>query len=347
MKVFLSWSGENSKGVARALHEWLTLVFPEIEFWISTRDIQAGQRWGDELDSQLESTNFGIVCVVPGNITSPWMLFEAGALSKSVSSSRVVPYCVGISHDEVQGPLGRFQGVSADAVGTRKLVDSINALISAKRPEPNLTKTFDKWWPDLKRALEDIPTTPARGPSHVRVRKILCASTAQFEALGADQDCAILERNYPGTVTRIQGAALSDLRDALALGSFEIVHLLGYVDPKSGDFQFSEGERLPAAGLLKLLERAKTELLFLATCDSLNLGAMLSRAVTVIAASDSVDAAKMINWERCFYRLLGSGASVTESYDVAQTTTELPMRLLLRSDAVFIRSEVETHAGYT
>jgi len=131
----------------------------------------------------------------------------------------------------------------------------------------------------------------------------------------------------------------------LALNSFEIVHLLGYVEPKTGDFVFTDDERLPAGGLLKLLERAKTELLFLATCDSLNLGAILSRAVSVVAASDSVEAAKMIDWERCFYGLLGNGASLTASYDVAQATTELPMRLLIRSDALFVPSARDGGAG--
>jgi hypothetical protein len=338
MKIFLSWSGESSKAIASILHDWLTLIFPDATFWISTRDIQAGQRWGSELDRQLESTDFGIICIVPSNVAAPWLLFEAGALSKTVTASRVVPYCLGIPPEDVQGPLSRFQSVPADEGGTRKLVESINALLENKRPEVILTKTFEKWWPDLKVGLEGIPPTPSKGPTHIRVRRILCGSTGQFEELGAAQDNEILERNYPGAVTRMREMRLPELREVLALQSFEIVHLLGYVEPRTGDLLFDDNERLPAGGLLKLLERAKAELLFLATCDSLNLGAILSRAVSVVAASDSVDARKMIDWERCFYGLLGRGASLTTAYDVAQATTELPMRLLIRNDAIFVPS---------
>jgi hypothetical protein len=314
------------------------LIFPELDCWISDRDIQAGERWGEELDRELESTHFGIICLVPSNLAAPWLLFEAGALSKSVVNARVVPYCVGIRPEEVQGPLSRFQSVPANEEGTRKLLDSINALLEKPRSEPILLKVFQKWWPELKHELESIPATLIRGPSQVRVRRILCASTTQFEALGADQDAEIIGHSYPGAITR-------DLRDALALQSFEIVHLLGYVDTRSGEFVFADDEKLSPAGLLTLLERSKTELLFLATCDSLTLGAIVSRSVSVIAASDNVDADKMISWERCFYGLLGKGSSLTAAYDVAQATAELPMRLLIRNDALFLPSATDARAG--
>jgi hypothetical protein len=340
MKVFLSWSGDSSKAIACALREWLTSIFPDVTFWISDRDIQAGQRWGDELDQQLDSTTFGIICLVPTNLAAPWLIFEAGALSRGVTSSRVVPYCSGLRPEDVQGPLSRFQSVAANENGTRKLVASINLLLENKRSEQLIAKAFDKWWPDLKRELEAIPAGADRGPAQVKVRRILCASTAQFETLGADQDAEIVEKNYPGSVIRIRNAVLAELRDTLALQSFEIVHLLGYVDSRSGDMLFDEHEHLPAGGLLKLLEKAKVELLFLATCDSLTLGAIVSRSMSVVAASDFVETSRMLSWERCFYGLLGSGASLTTAYDVAQATTDLPMRLLMRNDSLFLPETV-------
>jgi hypothetical protein len=93
---------------------------------------------------------------------------------------------------------------------------------------------------------------------------------------------------------------------------------------------------LSAIGLAKLVERCGASLLFLATCDSLTLGAILSRSMNVIAASDAVDAARMIAWEECFYGLLGKGQSLASAYDVAQAAADLPMRLLIRNDSVFI-----------
>ena len=184
----------------------LALVFPDVSFWISSRDIQAGQRWGNELDRELEGTGFGILCLVPTNLIAPWLIFEAGALSKAVVSSRVVPYCLGLQPDEVQGPLSRFQGVRADEAGTRRLVESINSLLENKRADDVLGRVFDKWWPDLKRDLDKIPAATTQGPSLVRVERILCASTTQFETLGASEDMAILEANFPSSLTCIRNA---------------------------------------------------------------------------------------------------------------------------------------------
>jgi hypothetical protein len=99
---------------------------------------------------------------------------------------------------------------------------------------------------------------------------------------------------------------------------------------------FDKDERLSATGLAKLVERCGAGLLFLATCDSLTLGAILSRSINVIAASDAVDAETMIAWEKRFYSLLGKGQSLVTAYDLAQATADLPMRLLIRNDSVFI-----------
>lgn len=340
MKVFLSWSGDASKECATALSEWLPLIFPDVAFWLSTRDIHAGQNWGSELDSQLASTSFGVLCLVPANLFAPWLLFEAGALSKAVtSSSRVVPYCLGFEPQDVQGPLSRFQGTAANKSGTRKLVESINSLLENRRRETLLDQLFEKLWPDLQSQLEKIPTATVSGPSVVRVQRILFASTVEFEKLDASEDLGILEKHYPELITQMRNASLADLRDTLARQRFDIVHLLGYVEPRTGDFVFSKEERLPAQGLLKLLERSGTSLLFLATCDSLTLGAILSRSMSVIAASDNVESQAMIQWERCFYGFLATRISLAQSYDLAQATAHLPMRLLIRSDSVFVPSE--------
>lgn len=341
MKVFLSWSGDTSKALATALHDWLPMIFSDVSLWISTREIEAGERWGKQLDDQLESTNFGILCLVPTNVGSPWLIFEAGALSKSVDSSRVVPYCLGLEPKEIQGPLSRFQAVSADEAGSLKLVKSINSLVPGKRLDSVLEKIFDRLWPDLKRELEKIPTSGFHGPL-VRVERILCASTPQFEALGAAEDMSLIEANYPNCVTRIHNVRASDLGSALARNRFDIVHLLGYVDPRTADFLFAENERLSALGLRTLIEQTGASLLFLATCDSLDLGSIVSRKVSVIAAVGTVDAEKMIMWERCFYGQLATGVSLAASYDFAQATRDLPMRLLIRNDACFLRSGVST-----
>lgn len=113
MKVFLSWSGSRSEAVARALRSWLPDVLQAVEPWLSSSDIQAGARWASELELQLQESGVGIICLTPENLTAPWVLFEAGALSKSLGSAYVCPYLYGFSPSELHGPLVQFQATPA------------------------------------------------------------------------------------------------------------------------------------------------------------------------------------------------------------------------------------------
>src|SRR5688572_18638179 len=111
MKVFISWSGERSKAVAVALREWLPDVIQSVHPWLSSEDIDAGLRWNDEVTRELSQTRFGIICLTAENQTAPWILFEAGALAKTIEKTHVVPYLIGLEPTDVQrGPLAQFQG---------------------------------------------------------------------------------------------------------------------------------------------------------------------------------------------------------------------------------------------
>lgn len=161
LKAFISWSGENSKLVANALKNWLPEVVDGIQPWLSSQDIKAGMRWNSEIDRNLQEINFGIVCLTRDNLQSPWILFEAGALSKSVDVACVVPYRFNVSTTDINPPLGQFQSVNADREGTLRLVRRLNDESSTKLDDSRLIKRFEKWWPDLDKELSGIPTTKA------------------------------------------------------------------------------------------------------------------------------------------------------------------------------------------
>jgi hypothetical protein len=160
MKIFVSWSGDRSKIIASALKYWLPDVFQGLHVWISDHDILAGKRWSSELGGELETCNFGIVCLTPENRESHWLLFEAGALSKAIKESRVVPYRFQFREADVGPPLSQFQGVDATNEGTFKLVISINDALGKPLPnEESISRAFKHWWPDLERILAEIPRT--------------------------------------------------------------------------------------------------------------------------------------------------------------------------------------------
>lgn len=158
MKVFVSWSGERSKGVAKALSRWLPELFQDLTSWMSSDSISAGAQWETELKESLRESRFGVVCLTPENIAAPWLLFEAGAVSTAMAASRVVPYCFGMKPTEVTPPLSMFQASTADRDGTYLLIQSINQQRDEGRAmdELRLNRVFEKWWPDLESELQKI-----------------------------------------------------------------------------------------------------------------------------------------------------------------------------------------------
>jgi hypothetical protein len=89
---------------------------------MSDSDIDIGARWGPNLDKELEETHFGILCLTPECLESPWIHYEAGALSKFVDKAHVCPYLLGLEPSDVKGPFVNFQAAEANKTGTLKLV---------------------------------------------------------------------------------------------------------------------------------------------------------------------------------------------------------------------------------
>src|SRR4051812_45766873 len=117
MRVFISWSGDRSRALALQLHDWLKAVVQLSDPWMSERDIDAGQRWNEEVSLRLRDTHFGIICLTPNNLNAPWLLFESGALAKALDSARVVPILLGLKKADLTFPLAQFQAQSADREG--------------------------------------------------------------------------------------------------------------------------------------------------------------------------------------------------------------------------------------
>jgi hypothetical protein len=151
--VFISWSKEPSRTVAEALRDWLPDVIQSLKPWMSSTDIGAGARWGAEVADALAGCRIGILCVTSSNQREPWLLFEAGALAKTLRETFVCPYLIQMkAADLAPGPLNQFQAKTADREGTFELVSTINsALGNDSLPEERLRRLFDRSWPDLEK----------------------------------------------------------------------------------------------------------------------------------------------------------------------------------------------------
>src|SRR5260370_7683582 len=111
MKVFIGWSGETSHEVALALHEWLPRVIQAVKPYVSSEDIAKGARWSASIAAELQASSYGIICVTRENSESPWINFEAGALSREIEKSFVTPSFFYLKTPALRGPLPHFHPV--------------------------------------------------------------------------------------------------------------------------------------------------------------------------------------------------------------------------------------------
>jgi hypothetical protein len=168
VKVFISWSGTRSRETAKLLRGWLKQVINEVEPWMSDEDLTKGGDWSGDITNQLNAAEFGIICVTPGNMDRPWLLFEAGALSRQVNNvaSRVAPLLIGFnSKSDVPYPLGRFQATEPTKADMLKLIKSLNDACLARRETAELEEAFEVWWPHFEAPFEIIEETKPTSPS--------------------------------------------------------------------------------------------------------------------------------------------------------------------------------------
>lgn len=160
MKVFISWSGSKSQEVAKILKQWIPCVIQSVEPYFSSADIDKGARWSTDIAKELQDASFGILCVTKENLSSAWLNFEAGALSKSIEQSKVCPFLVDLKPSDIQNsPILQFQMASATKDDVFRLFKSINQNIGdASLNENVLSTTFDIFWPKIEEALKSVST---------------------------------------------------------------------------------------------------------------------------------------------------------------------------------------------
>ena len=212
MRVFISWSGDSSRKIAKILHDWLPSVLQSVKPYMSAESIDKGERWSNDISSQLQETNYGIICITPQNIEAPWILFESGALSKSMQNSKVSPIIFGLEPSDLsKSPLLQFQITKFSRDEINKLVHSLNnSAPEAEKVSPTVAdKSFARAWPELEESVSEVdvsfsektPTSdPAGGYNALEsaVQEILTNTRTQIKLLKSPAD--IIPADYLGRV---------------------------------------------------------------------------------------------------------------------------------------------------
>jgi hypothetical protein len=166
MKVFISWSGELSGRLAEAIRDWLPAVIQAVEPFFSPDDIVKGNRWVTEIASKLAECTVGIFCITAENVNSPWLVFEAGAISNHLGSSMVCTIFFDVAPTDVSGPLTQFQGTTFKKGEMFKMVQTVNGCLEAKGlRSDSLEQAFEQWWPGFEQKVSTILSeAPVGGP---------------------------------------------------------------------------------------------------------------------------------------------------------------------------------------
>ena len=166
MRLFISWSGDRSKYVAEVLRDWIPNVIQSVRPFVSSQDIGKGSRGEIVLAEELENADYGVICLTPENLQKPWILFEAGALSKN-KNAVVATLLIDLRSTEVKGPLAQFQySRCKKKEHVRGLVKSINSCQqkTIRLSEKRVEAAFDQWWPVCKDKLDSIPSNEEELP---------------------------------------------------------------------------------------------------------------------------------------------------------------------------------------
>ena len=217
MKIFISWSGNKSQEVAKVLKQWIPCVIQSAEPYLSSTDIDKGARWSTDIAKELQDASFGILCVTKDNLSSSWLNFEAGALSKSIDQSKVCPFLVDLKPSDIQdSPILQFQMTSA----TKEEV---------KLNEDILSTTYDTFWPKIEQALSTAAAsepTPAgkQDPKaeQASIEEILELVRYQYRLLKSPED--LLPASYLSTV--VAKATRSMLPRDLVMEIDEQLHII-------------------------------------------------------------------------------------------------------------------------
>lgn len=246
--VFISWSGERSKVVAIKLREWLPRVIQAAKPWMSDIDIAKGSRGLNEVMKALSSMKVGIICLSPQNLDTPWLLYEAGALSKAIDdSNRLCTYLLdGLEPEDVKPPLGMFQATRATKEDSRKLIQTINASVSDDPlGEEDFDEIFEAMWPSLHTTIKSLPliepTKTVRRKAEDMIAEIL--EIVRAEANRSRVEVVQMQPTIEQPHTKAEAISRAISQQQKFLGGL-VDHASGWrIDGKNVTIYFSSGSR--------------------------------------------------------------------------------------------------------
>lgn len=155
MRLFISWSGEQTRELANAVQAFFELAFAShVQTFLSDADIAPGERFLAVINENLGGADIGVILITRQNMNNPWLLFEAGALAGKSERGSVVPLLVDLERAELRPPLSQFQNVlAASRESVLHMCERIRAEASDVPANNAYEVLLEAAWPPLEAAL--------------------------------------------------------------------------------------------------------------------------------------------------------------------------------------------------
>lgn len=156
-RVFISWSGKKSQCIADLFQKWLQDVF-QIETWSSIKDIEKGDLWEVDILNALKQISVGLFFITKENWDTPWINFEAGAISKGTINKKVCVINIDSNEIPAHSPLSHFQASHFNKQDIYDLTKQICEGITNKSNfnSEKFDKDFQKNWSRLEKPYKKI-----------------------------------------------------------------------------------------------------------------------------------------------------------------------------------------------
>lgn len=155
VNIFISWSTDRGKALARTLREALPRFDEDWIPWMSEDDLKPGEPWSEELLARAAESNIGIICITPESLRRPWVIFEAGAIFGGPGKSLIFPYLLDVCEEDLGNPLELFNATCATSEEDNEKMLARIAEDQHGEEQDDVAKKFEVWWAYYQKKLGD------------------------------------------------------------------------------------------------------------------------------------------------------------------------------------------------
>lgn|GEM_PF-4281312 len=156
--IFISWSRDDAKEIARALKEFFYDVLG-VKAFCSEVDIPAGALWEKEIHDQLVNSKFGVIVLTPSNLLEPWLFYEAGFIR--YSGKGCCPLLCGVTKSDLPPPFQPLNARTFEHDPVKALVSAISKKlieegVMGRVDDARLKRMFEAFWPQLEARVQKV-----------------------------------------------------------------------------------------------------------------------------------------------------------------------------------------------